>query len=165
MNTTVQDTFQSLSPEITNNDMTDCSVSLQLGLNPPVETSNTNTETTASDWLDCGLSQHVSTTDDQSSSPGFPQWEWTLGSNSELKTLEASVSHKVEVSSLENVAEMISTLPEKSFEEPELSQSTTRSCSQLDEVKHSCQDAYAKNREKAREFKTKTLEKLRAKRR
>ncbi|XP_027015836.2 uncharacterized protein cep295 isoform X2 [Tachysurus fulvidraco] len=157
MNTTVQDTFQSLSPEITNNDMTDCSVSLRLGLNPPVETSNTNTETTASDWLDCGLSQHVSTTDDQSSSPGFPQWEWTLGSNSELRTLEASVSHK-----------------EKGFEEPELSRSTTslsslcplyRSCSQLEEVKHSCQDAYAKNQEKAREFKTKTLEKLRAKRR
>ncbi|XP_060736406.1 centrosomal protein of 295 kDa isoform X2 [Tachysurus vachellii] len=165
MNTTVQDTFQSLSPEITNNDMTDCSVSLQLGLNPPLETSNTNTETTASDWLDCGLSQHVSTTDDQSSSPGFPQWEWTLGSNSELRTLEASVSHKVEVSGLENVAERISALPEKSFEEPELSQSTTRSCSQLKEVKHSCQDAYAKNREKAKEFKTKTLEKLRAKRR
>ncbi|KAG7327944.1 hypothetical protein KOW79_007888 [Hemibagrus wyckioides] len=162
LNTTMQDTFQALSPEITNNNMTECSITLQHASNPPVENSNTNTETTASDWLECGLSQHLSTTDDQSSSSGFPQWEWTLGSNGGLRNLEASVSH--EVSSLQNASEVtIGTLPEKSFEETELS--SNRSCSQLEEVKHSLQDACTKSQEKAKEFRMKTLEKLRAKRR
>ncbi|XP_017331362.1 centrosomal protein of 295 kDa isoform X5 [Ictalurus punctatus] len=170
LNTTMQDTFQSLSPEITNNDTTECSTTLRLPLNPPVEDSNTNTDTTASDRLDCGFSQHGSSTDDQSSSAsaGVPQWEWTLGNNSELRNLEASVSHE-EVSRLQNLGEVtISTLPQESFDETEMSQSTDRSCSQLGEVEHrrelhSCQDASAKNREKAKEFRTKTLEKLRAK--
>lgn len=74
------DTFQPLSPEITNTDMTEYSTTLQLPLNPPVEDSNSNTDTTASDWLDCGLPQHSSSTDEQSSSAsaGFPQWELTL---------------------------------------------------------------------------------------
>ncbi|KAB5562573.1 hypothetical protein PHYPO_G00019470 [Pangasianodon hypophthalmus] len=173
LNTTMQDTFQSLSPEITNNEMAECSTTLQLPLNPPVEDSNTNTDTSASDWLDCGLPQHSSSTDAQSSSAsaGFPQWEWTLGNNSELRNLEASVSPEVEVSRLQNVGDvMISTLPQKSFDETEMSQSTDRSCSQLEEVEHrrelhTCQDVYAKNREKAKQFRMKTLEKLRAKQR
>ncbi|MCI4382953.1 hypothetical protein PGIGA_G00020750 [Pangasianodon gigas] len=173
LNTTMQDTFQSLSPEITNNEMTECSTTLQLPLNPPVEDSNTNTDTTASDWLDCGLPQHSSSTDAQSSSAsaGFPQWEWTLGNNSELRNLEASVLHEAEVSRLQNVGDvMISTLPQKSFDETEMSQSTDRSCSQLEEVEHrrelhTCQDVYAKNQEKAKQFRMKTLEKLRAKQR
>ncbi|KAK3537676.1 hypothetical protein QTP70_017093 [Hemibagrus guttatus] len=165
LNTTMQDTFRALSPEITNNDMTECSVTLQHASNPSVENSNTSTETTASDWLGCGLSQHLSTTDDQSSSAsaGYPQWEWTLIHN--MRTVVAGTELFMsisEVSSLQNVSEVIGILPEKSFEETELS---NRSCSQLEEAKYSCRDAYTKNREKAREFRMKTLEKLRAKRR
>ncbi|XP_060789618.1 uncharacterized protein cep295 isoform X3 [Neoarius graeffei] len=171
LNTTMQDTFQPLSPEITNTDMTEYSTTLQLPLNPPVEDSNSNTDTTASDWLDCGLPQHSSSTDEQSSSAsaGFPQWELTLGNDSKLRNLEDSVSHEVEVSRLQNVGEaMISTLPQRSFDKTEMSQSTDGSCSQLEEVKHrrelhSCQHANAKSREKVREFRMKTLEKLRAK--
>lgn len=74
------DSFQPLSPEITNNDMAESSTTLQLPLNPRAENSSTHTDTTASDWLDCGLPQHLSSTDEQSSSvsAGVPQWEWTL---------------------------------------------------------------------------------------
>lgn len=125
LNTTMQNTFRSLSPEITNNDMTERSPAFQLPLNSSVENSNTNT--TASDWPDCGPSQDVSATDGQSSFAfaGVPQWEWTLGNSSELRTLETSVSHDGEDFSWQNVGEVvISTLPEKN--KTDGSQSTNR---------------------------------------
>ncbi|XP_046711760.1 uncharacterized protein cep295 isoform X3 [Silurus meridionalis] len=161
LNTTQQDTFQSLSPEITNNTMTECSTTLQLPFNPPGEDSNTD----ASDWLDCSLPEHISS---KEGSAGVPQWEWTLGNKSEFRSLEASVSHEVQdVSNLQDSGEeSIRTLQLKSFSEAETSTSTDRS----EEVEHrrelhSCPNAYAKNREKAKEFRMKTLEKLRPKQR
>ncbi|XP_053366477.1 centrosomal protein of 295 kDa isoform X3 [Clarias gariepinus] len=172
-NNTAHDSFQPLSPEITNNDMAESSTTLQLPLNPRAENSSTHTDTTASDWLDCGLPQHLSSTDEQSSSvsAGVPQWEWTLMNNSDSRDQETSVSQGVEVSRLQNVSEvMVSPLPQKSFEETETSRSTNWSYSQSEEVElrreqHSRQDAYAKNQEKAKQFRMKTLEKLRTKQR
>ncbi|KAI5610796.1 centrosomal protein of 295 kDa [Silurus asotus] len=121
LNTTQQETFQSLSPEITNNTMTECSTTLQLPFNPPGEDSNTD----ASDWPDCSLPEHVS---GKEGSAGVPQWEWTLGNKSEFRSLEASVSHEVQdVSNLQDSGEeSIRTLQLKSFSEAETSPSSDR---------------------------------------
>ncbi|XP_057206628.1 centrosomal protein of 295 kDa isoform X5 [Triplophysa rosa] len=70
---------------------------------------------------------------------------------------------------LKTVSEIKICIPEKRcLEEVEMYQRTQRLYRQLEEVKqkkelHSCQKAHAKNREKAKEFHRKTLEKLRAK--
>ncbi|XP_073718687.1 uncharacterized protein cep295 [Misgurnus anguillicaudatus] len=70
---------------------------------------------------------------------------------------------------LKTVAEVkISTPEQKSLEEAEMYQRTQRLYKRLEEVKqkeeyYNRQKAYAKNREKAKEFQRKTLEKLRAK--
>ncbi|KAF5901729.1 centrosomal protein, partial [Clarias magur] len=160
LNNTAHDSFQPLSPEITNNDMAESSATLQLPLNPRAsEDSSTHADTTASDWLDCGLPQHVSSADEQSSSvsAGIPQWEWTLMNNSEFRNDETSVSQE-EVSRLQNASEvMVGLLTQRSFEETETSRSTDGSFSQSEEVEHmrelhSRQDAYAKNQEKAKQF-------------
>ncbi|XP_062863289.1 centrosomal protein of 295 kDa isoform X2 [Trichomycterus rosablanca] len=84
-NTTMQDVFQSLSPEMTHDDTAECSMAFQTpvteGLgSPPVEENTTNSDTTSSDWQSFGLPPYSFSTNEQSASGSavFPKWEWIL---------------------------------------------------------------------------------------
>ncbi|XP_056612962.1 centrosomal protein of 295 kDa isoform X2 [Triplophysa dalaica] len=87
----------------------------------------------------------------------------TLSPDRSVQKLETAVCRLKTVSEIK-----ICTPEQRCLEEGEMYQRTQRLYSQLEEVKqkkvlHSRQKAHAKNREKAKEFQRKTLEKLRAK--